>query len=871
MTRAGRSRHPWVLLLVSLALAGLGVPSAGWSNAEPTGSGGSTAAPKFLKLTLDSVSPNTITATGDPVLSLTATVTNIGDRMVDDVSVRLQRGAAVAQPAELRSALRADQSNYPVSTPFQDVAAKLGPGQRKQFTVRVGVREGMAGAAVSPPVKSALGISAPGVYPLLLNVNGEPAYGNQAHLDDARFLLPVLGLPPMPNSGGQPIAPAPQPPIPTTMVWPLADRPRMVAGRPGSVDDKALLTDDELAGELAPGGRLDQLLAALESAVRPDSSHDGAHPGPGLANSLCLAIDPDLLLTVSRMTSGYQVLASPSDPDGPTRDGTGTQAARSWLDRLRAVAPSMCSVALPFAQVDQNALAATHNSDLSTRALSDPADIVDSILSVKSVRGVSLPAEGTIGPDASTMLSDHGFTAAVLAGNAVSAGDGRSNAMGPVRNSGSASTDSAPAPDIVRLPPKPETPKPDAAQGKPDSTPTAQPAPGLKAATFDIWSATALAAVGSNPPTPSFTPDRVRYTVATDSRTARLQDAVGALAWPAVAGGPARPRATLLMPPQQWGADRDEAQALLSLLESMYKGGVATPRSFTDLLAQNPDPRPFDVGGAGAGDPQAVPTQFLGPVGQQEHRIEDLTRALVEVPQQEPTPHTFVTPLRDDLLRVLTTSDRTGTDSQADTTAGRRIDQVTRTIDGLFSSVTVLPPGGVYTLASEQSPLLLVARNNLPVAIRVRLKIGAPAETNITDIGVQQLPAEGTRSFQIPTTVTDSRNLVIPISISTPAGVPLGKATSVSVRSNAYGRALAIITACAGALLFLLAGRRLWRRFRGQPDPADKGLDPGKRPRFSRNRRAPEEPDLRVEEVRTEQVPAEEPQQSREPQELEAP
>jgi hypothetical protein len=49
---------------------------------------------------------------------------------------------------------------------------------------------------------------------------------------------------------------------------------------------------------------------------------------------------------------------------------------------------------------------------------------------------------------------------------------------------------------------------------------------------------------------------------------------------------------------------------------------------------------------------------------------------------------------------------------------------------------------------------------------------------------------------------------------------------------------LAIITACAGALLFLLAGRRLWRRFRGQPDPADKGLDPGKRRRLNRYLRA---------------------------------
>lgn len=848
MTRAGGSRHRWVLLLVSLALAVLSVPSAGAGNAQPSSSGGSTAAPKFLKLTLDSVSPSTITTTSDSVLALTGTVTNIGDRVVDDVSVRVQRGPAITEPSELRSTLRQDQSNFQFSGPFQDVADQLGPGQRKQFTLRIGVREGMSNTAATPPVTASLGITEPGVYPLLLNVNGEPAYGNQAHLDDARFLLPVLGLPALPNTsdaanseapaaGSQPIPAAPQPPIPTTMLWPLADRPRLVAGIPGSVDGKALLTDDELAGELAAGGRLDQLLSALESALRPDPSRDSARSGQGLAGSLCLAIDPDLLLTVSKMTAGYRVLASPSDPDGPTREGTGPQAARTWLDRLRALAPSMCTVALPFAQVDPTALASVHDPDLTARALTAPADIVDSLLAVKSVRGVSLPATGAIGSDAATMLTERGFTTAVLADNAVTEGETVSTATGStrgdatVRSTASVSADIRPAaPEMVRLPA--------AAPAKPEPAPAPPPESGLKVATFDMWSATALAAVGSNPPTPSFTPERVRYAVTNDSRTARLQDALGALSWPALNATETRPRATLLMPPQQWGADRDEAGALLSQLELLYRSGLATPRSFTDLLAQPADPRPYELDYSGAAAAQAVPEQFITPVGQQERRIDDLMRALVEIPQQEPTPRTFLTPLRDDLIRVLTVSDRTGADSQADTVAQRRLDQTTRTMDGLFGSVSVLPPGGVYTLASEQSPLLLVARNDLPIAIRIRFKIGAPSETNITDIGEQQLPAEGTRSFQIPTKVSDSRNLVIPISLTTPDGVPLGNATSVSVRSNAYGQALAIITACAGALLFLLAGRRLWRRFRGQPDPADKGLDPGKRRRLNSYLRA---------------------------------
>ena len=52
------------------------------------------------------------------------------------------------------------------------------------------------------PLRSAelpsLSIDEPGVYPVLVNVNGTPDYGAPARLDDARFLLPVLGVPPDP-------------------------------------------------------------------------------------------------------------------------------------------------------------------------------------------------------------------------------------------------------------------------------------------------------------------------------------------------------------------------------------------------------------------------------------------------------------------------------------------------------------------------------------------------------------------------------------------------------------------------------------------------------------------------------------------------
>ncbi|MCU1640849.1 MAG: hypothetical protein JWN03_1124 [Nocardia sp.] len=830
MTRAGSGRpgqdtaalHRWILSFVAVVVAVLTVcPSAATAQPSGSGSGAAPTGPKFLKLSLDSVTPTAITASSDPYFVVSGTITNIGDRPVDDVSVRIQRAAAVTNPSGLRSTLRLDQNSYDVAGEFQDVADRLDTGQRKQFSLTVALHS----AAELPSGISSIDISAPGIYPLLLNVNGAPSYGGQARLDDARFLLPVLGVPiatpdPMKRTVTPTVPAVPDaPPVATTMLWPLADRPRLVAGATGSVQGEALLTDDDLASSLASGGRLDQLLSALETALKPDGGHDHK-----LTSALCLAIDPDLLLTVSDMTDDYRVLASPSDPDGTTRAGTGAHAAKAWLDRLRTLAPSMCVVALPFAQVDPTALAQVGDETLSDRALNAPADLVDSLLSVKSVRGVALPDSGTLDADGAGLLAHHGYTTAVLADNAVAASDGRSNISSAKSPSGAIESVN---PDMVRL--------------SGITLPTAGDVPNgpeLHAATFDIWSATALAAIGSHPPTPPFTPDRVRYDVTNDSRAARLQDALGAVSWTALNPQAGRPRSAVLMPPQQWGANRDEATALLGQLDLLFRNNLAAPRSFAELLAQQPDPQPYDLDYLPAAADEAVPDHFAEPVRQQAHNITELMGALVDQPQQELTPRTFLTPLRDDLIRVLTTSDRRAGAAAADTTAQRRLDQTARTIDDLFHSVTVLPPGGVYTLASEQSPLLLVARNDLPVAIRIKFRIDAPTETNIKDIGEQQLPAKGTRSFQIPTEVSDSRNLVIPIALTTPDGTPLGNAVSVSVRSNAYGRVLAIITACAGALLLLLAGRRLWHRFRGQSDPADEGFDPERRRRVNKYLRA---------------------------------
>ncbi|PRC49631.1 hypothetical protein C6A85_73730, partial [Mycobacterium sp. ITM-2017-0098] len=115
--------------------------------------------------------------------------------------------------------------------------------------------------------------------------------------------------------------------------WPLADRPRLAAGAPGGTTPVRLI-DDELATSLGPGGRLDTMLAAVDFATSPE-----VDPGGDVTRALCLAIDPDLLVTVNAMTTGYVVNdAAEAGPGTPTHPGAGQQAAVDWLGRLKALA-----------------------------------------------------------------------------------------------------------------------------------------------------------------------------------------------------------------------------------------------------------------------------------------------------------------------------------------------------------------------------------------------------------------------------------------------------------------------------------------------------------------------------------------------------
>jgi hypothetical protein len=739
----------------------------------------------FISVRVDRVTPEVVTTTSEPVVTVTGTVQNVGDRPVRDVMVRLEDAAAVTSSSGLRTNLAGNVDQFEPVAQFVTLTPELARGRTVGFTLSYPLR-----SATDP----SLGIEKPGVYPVMVNVNGTPDYGAPARLDDARFLLPVLGVPRDPAADTDDtltavVPPDTSKPVGLTLLWPIADRPRLAAGAPGNTTPVRLI-DDDLATSLASGGRLDTLLGAVEFATGPQVDPDGH-----VRLATCLAVDPDLLVTVNAMTGGYVVNDGPdAGPGTPTHPGTGQDAAVAWLNRLRGLAQRMCVTATTYAQADLDALHRVGDPGLSGIAVKTAGDIVDQILGIASVRGASLIGDGPLTGPAMQLLSGLGPRPDDRAGQTVAIGAAEAVA-------GSDSDDSI-----------------GGAPGGADVSPVRY-TPNLVAAPFDPAVGAALAAVGADPVSPSYLDPDLEIPVHHGSDVARRQDAVGAMMWRALQPG-VGPRIEILMPAMAWSPQPADAQAILTAAATMMNAGMARPRALTQVIA----------------DGNAVPPEHVSPLPEATHadpsgrfddsvvsgiaavtgRLWGLTAALTTDERTGLTGRGYTAPLREDMLRALSQSvppdARNGL-------AQQRLTAVGRTVEDLFNAVTIVNPGGSYTLATERSPLPLALRNNLPVPIRVRLDVDAPPGMTVTDMGVIELPP-GFLPLRVPIEVHFTQRVAVDVALRTDDGLPLGEPVRLSVHSNAYGKVLFFITLTGGAILALLVGRRLWHRFRGQPDRA---------------------------------------------------
>ncbi|HUQ61232.1 DUF6049 family protein [Lentzea sp.] len=314
--------------------------------------------PQFLRLDIAQLTPRFVTSDSPGSVTITGSIVNVGDRKVSDIVLRLERGDSLDSEDDLRKALREPAAAEAVQPKFTQIADALEAGQQKDFTLQVPLRG-------DDP--TSLQVEQPGIYPILANVNGRPDYGGQARLAALSTLLPVLGVP-----GGETKG-KPGTPAKLTVLWPIADRPRLV--RLGAAGQSELI-DDELTTSLSVNGRLYGLLQAYEQAIS------------SMSTGMCLAIDPDLLHTVQAMSTGYTVRGG--------TEGKGKVEAKLWLDRLKLAVTGRCVVALPYADADLVALNRAKLGTMRTLAVTGGPELVQDVLGVQPLPDLVWPEDGVL-------------------------------------------------------------------------------------------------------------------------------------------------------------------------------------------------------------------------------------------------------------------------------------------------------------------------------------------------------------------------------------------------------------------------------------------------------------------------------------------
>ena len=748
--------------------------------------------PDALHISLTWITPDRIDGQSKNSVTVSGTLTNVGKLPISDIDVRLQRGDYAPYGNALRHTLTEDQINYPTTLPFHHLATILNPGDSTSFTLTARIHGGDG---------DTLNINAPGVYPLLVNVNGRVSNSDSARLHDARVLLPVLSLP-----GSDRQDPATVASRPTTILWPLALTPQEASYY--SFSSIAVLRNENLGISLGEHGRLRALLDAAGSLLKDHA----------LNHSVCFAIDPDLLRTVDRMTRPYRVLNTPNNWHDGMHRGKHTKDAQSWIEDLRSLTANNCVIALPWSGAS---LATTTHllPDKPHQLMEDSRRVTAYFLHKHLTSHVIWPNTGTLTPYDIPAL-DH--SELLLSSTALTTHTDKG--FGQLLRY-----------DHARY--------------------TVTP--------YDSTLSTALAATGQNPVNTPYSPSDSRYVLTADSATARMQDATATLLWktsaalrrekPAhntYAGTP-----LLIAPPQQWSVTGDDLATFTSTLRYLAQHNLITAQSLTDALAQahtKPIHGTFTTSSPLTESSMSAITQAISHIHHYRNLFTDkndnnfykrtryniyraaTTRTLGLAP-------TLVGNIPPSHNHQSDTKTRRHGDSDSANTSGitlRTPDDlaypkayarsITLAAHAIRSSVTLIKPGSIYTLASTDSGLVLVARNELPADVTVtvhtreRLTDGdKPANTtkDLTKPLRVTIPAQSSLNINIPVHLHSGKSVPVRVQLLSADQQELGTTVDMTVRVSHLTPLLGFLLTAAVVILAVLIVKRvlpLIRRGNGQ-------------------------------------------------------
>jgi hypothetical protein len=114
------------------------------------------------------------------------------------------------------------------------------------------------------------------------------------------------------------------------------------------------------------------------------------------------------------------------------------------------------------------------------------------------------------------------------------------------------------------------------------------------------------------------------------------------------------------------------------------------------------------------------------------------------------------------------------------------------------------------------------------------VQIASSSGLRVAPIEPQLVPPLGRRQVRVSAEVVRAGQFTVQAAVTTPHGELLGPPSRLRVRSTVYGTITVWLTASAGILLVVLAGRRVLRRVRGEPgkrtDQGRPGTPPGPLP-----------------------------------------
>ncbi|MFF7360254.1 DUF6049 family protein [Streptomyces sp. NPDC008125] len=326
-----------------------------------------------VDVALNSLAPSA-PVEGDSLV-VSGTLTNKGKETIKDAELDLRVGPRLSGRSSIDA--NAKRTGYlpgvdaePLGDPYTVQVSSLRKGVSQDFSLSVPVDK--------------LPLDSAGVYQLAVSLTGQTSASSYERvLGIQRTFLPWQ--PEESDSKSK-----------LTFLWPLIASAHITAETASDEQQTPVFRDDELAAELQPGGRLEQLVSL----------------GSGLP--VTWVIDPDLLASVDAMAGTYRV-----ESGDTTVPGTNQAVAKKWLEALQKAVNGGKVVALPFADPDLASIAHRGKNVSGTlshlqTATEAATTTVETVLHTTPTTEFAWPVDGAVDPsivDVATSAGAHNVIA----------------------------------------------------------------------------------------------------------------------------------------------------------------------------------------------------------------------------------------------------------------------------------------------------------------------------------------------------------------------------------------------------------------------------------------------------------------------------